>query len=245
MDERDGLSSRRRQSRRWAAAAVVLLLVGSGFLTIGLRGNHDALAAVTPASTGTPASRQGVIGPGSRGYRLHHRATGPTKPAVAYSVPVQLRIPALHLVVPLSELGLQSDGTVQVPSNPEEPGWFKLGPTPGQVGSSVILGHVDSYAGPAVFVMLRFLQPGDKIRVHLADGLVAHFVVTSVHTYPNAQFPAHRVYAPHGYSALQLVTCGGNFDTSTQSYQANVVVFSSLVRTTSADGTTLTRTQVS
>jgi hypothetical protein len=71
------------------------------------------------------------------------------------------------------------------------------------------------------------------VKVKLADGVVTHFVVTKVKTYPNAVFPAQKVYGSHGYPGLQLVTCGGNFDTSTQSYQANVVVFTSLVRTTS------------
>jgi hypothetical protein len=37
------------------------------------------------------------------------------------------------------------------------------------------------------------------------------------------------VYGSHGYSALQLVTCGGKFDTRTRSYLSNVVVYTSLV----------------
>jgi hypothetical protein len=232
MREPDRLSHSHRSSRSWAAVAVALLLVGTVCLTVGLRGNHDALAG--PPSDGATGSRIGHPIPG--GLHPAHLPSDPHGPETAYSVPVQLRIPALHMVVPLSQLGLQPDRTVEVPSNPDEPGWFKLGPTPGQIGSAVILGHVDSYAGPAVFVMLRFLQPGDTIRVHLADGVVAHFVVSAVVTYPNAQFPARKVYGSHGYSALALVTCGGDFDTATQKYQANVVVFSRLVRTTSVEG---------
>lgn len=68
----------------------------------------------------------------------------------------------------------------------------------------------------------------------LANGVVAHFVVSTVTLYPNEQFPARRVYASHGYSALQLVTCGGSFDTSTDSYQSNVVVYTSLISTNAA-----------
>ena len=49
------------------------------------------------------------------------------------------------------------DRTVQVPTNYQQPGWFKLGPSPGQVGSAVILGHVDDRRGPAVFFRLRSL----------------------------------------------------------------------------------------
>jgi sortase (surface protein transpeptidase) len=133
------------------------------------------------------------------------------------------------VAVPVSALGLNPDGTVQVPTDFQEPGWFRLGPSPGQMGSAVILGHVDSYRGPAVFFRLRSLRAGDRVEVSLADGAVAHFVVTTVAMYPKEQFPARQVYGSHGYSALQLVTCGGKFDTRTRSYLSNVVVYTSLV----------------
>ena len=133
--------------------------------------------------------------------------------------------------MPLSELGLNPNHTVQVPTNFQEPGWYKFGPSPGQIGSSVILGHVDSYLGPAVFFQLRSLRPGDPVNVTLADGVVTHFVVRQVAMYPKTNFPTLAVYGSHGYSGLQLVTCGGVFDTQTRSYLSNVVVYTSLVST--------------
>ena len=205
----------RGQSRRWWAVAVVLLLTGAGLLTLGLRGHQEPL----PGPAATP-----------------HLASGSAAPsaALARSVPVALRIPAIGVAVSLSTLGLNPDGTVQVPTNFQEPGWFRLGPSPGQVGSAVILGHVDSRQGPAVFFRLRSLRAGDKVEVSLANGMVAHFVVTTVAMYPKEQFPARQVYASRGYSALQLVTCGGQFDTNTRSYLSNVVAYTSLVATTPA-----------
>jgi hypothetical protein len=88
-----------------------------------------------------------------------------------------------------------------------------------------------------VFFRLRYLQPGDHIEVSLANGTVAHFVVNAVTMYPKQQFPAQQVYGPHGYSALQLVTCGGDFDTDTRSYLSNIVVYTTLVATTAATST--------
>ena len=157
---------------------------------------------------------------------------------VARSAPVWLNIPAIGVTVPVSQLGLNPDGTVQVPTDFQEPGWYRLGPSPGQVGSAVILGHVDSYQGPAIFFELRSLQAGDQVDVSLADGVVADFVVTSVAMYPKAQFPALQVYGTHGYSALQLVTCGGTFDAQTGHYLSNVVVYTSLLSTTPVASTT-------
>jgi len=159
-----------------------------------------------------------------------------TGPAVPRSVPVALRVPAIGVDVSLSTLGLNPDRTVQVPTDFQQPGWFGLGPSPGQTGSAVILGHVDSYKGPAVFFRIRTLRAGDQVNVSLADGAIAHFQVTAVAMYAKDQFPAQQVYAPHGGSALQLVTCGGTFDTHTRSYLSNIVAYTTLVATTPATG---------
>ena len=139
-----------------------------------------------------------------------------------------LRIPALGVSVAVGALGLNLDGTVQVPTTSQQTGWFRLGPTPGQLGSAVILGHVDSYQGPGVFFNLRTLAAGDQVDVQLADGTTAQFTVNTVGSYSKRQFPSQRVYGSHGSSALQLVTCGGAFDHQTGSYLSNIVVYSSL-----------------
>jgi LPXTG-site transpeptidase (sortase) family protein len=148
---------------------------------------------------------------------------------LARSVPVVLDIPAIGVTAPLTSLGLNPDGTVQVPSEWQEPGWYRLGPTPGQLGAAVILGHVDSVSGPAVFFRLGALQPGDTVNVTLADGVIAHFVVDAVDVYPKNSFPARSVYeASPGRVTLQLVTCTGEFDASTHHYLSNLVVYTSL-----------------
>lgn len=204
--------------------AVVLLLIAAGYLGVGLRGDEKQDPQADPAALlFAPLSVAGGTAPAP---------SGAASQVVAHSAPVALRIPAIGVAVSVSTLGLNPDGTVQVPTDFQEPGWFRLGPSPGQVGSAVILGHVDSHQGPAVFYRLRSLRPGDRVEVSLVDGVVAHFVVSTVEMYPKKQFPARQVYASHGYSALQLVTCGGTFDPHTRSYLSNVVVYTRLVGTT-------------
>ncbi|MFG2042260.1 sortase domain-bontaining protein [Dactylosporangium sp. NPDC048998] len=110
------------------------------------------------------------------------------------------------------------------------------GPTPGQRGSAVILGHVDSHRRPAVFFRLKLLRPEDRIDVGMADGAVARFAVTYVATYPKSNFWPTFVYGDHGTSALQLVTCGGEFDRDARSYLSDVVVYTALVATVPASG---------
>ena len=200
-------------------AVVVLLLIGAGFIVAGLGGNRgsDPIHGALPvAGNAAPVAAQ-------------------ARPAVAaHSVPVSLRIPALGVSSSLSQLGLNADKSPQVPTKYEEPGWYKLGPAPGQMGSAVILGHVDDKKGPAVFYKLGSLKAGDKVDVSLTDGVIVHFVVKNVATYLKAQFPSQQVYGSHGYSGLQLVTCGGKFDSATGHYLSNVVAYTTLVSTTPA-----------
>jgi hypothetical protein len=228
----------RRRSRRWWGVAIVLLLIGVGCLGVGLRGHRHPLAgpAAPPSASPSASPFAPPSAPPSAAGGARTTAPKVVRPVAARSAPVALRIPAIGLAVSVSALGLNPDGTVQVPTNFQQPGWFRLGPTPGQLGSAVILGHVDSYRGPAVFFRLRSLRAGDRVEVRLADGVVAHFVVNTVAMYPKEQFPARMVYGSHGYSALQLVTCGGTFDTHTRSYLSNVVAYTSLVATTPLHG---------
>lgn len=155
-------------------------------------------------------------------------SSSPHEP-VPFARPARLHVPALGINVSIGSLGLNSDGTAQVPATAAATGWYRFGPAPGQRGSAVILGHVDSYRGPGVFFSLRTLQPGEHIGVDLANKQHLVFVITSVQMFSKSHFPAFAVYGSHGYSGLQLVTCGGRFDTVTHSYVSNIVVFSRLM----------------
>lgn len=144
-------------------------------------------------------------------------------------MPVRIVIPAIEVAAGVDEMGLQKDKTVQVPENPMRTGWYRLGTTPGEVGSAVVLGHVDSSVGSAIFARLRDLRPGDLVIVEAAGGATSTFEVLRLATYPNDEFPAKEVYDAAGSQRLlNLVTCGGAY-TRKAGYQANVVVYTRLV----------------
>src|ERR1700683_4472230 len=160
----------RHPARKWWLIAAALVLIQSGCLLLGLQEHQHPLAGPAPSP---------------RAPKLAKVKTNPAPAKMAVlatlrSIPVELRIPAISLSVSLSTLGLNSDGTVQVPTDIQQPGWYRLGPSPGEIGSAVILGHVDSYQGPAVFFQLRTLLTGDAVNVTLADGTIAHFAVSTV-----------------------------------------------------------------
>jgi sortase family protein len=207
----------RQPSRKWGLIAAALVLTGAGCLVLGLQEHQHPLAGPVTSLRAPKAAKPSAV------------PANVAALATARSTPTELQIPAISLRVSLSTLGLNADGTVQVPTDVQQPGWYRLGPSPGEIGSAVILGHVDSYEGPGVFFNLRSLVAGNVIEVTLADGVTAQFKVTSVATYLKANFPDQAVYTSDGHSALQLVTCGGTFDTTTGHYLSNIVVFTSLV----------------
>ncbi|MGH3151353.1 MAG: class F sortase, partial [Streptosporangiaceae bacterium] len=145
------------------------------------------------------------------------------------SAPVSLTIPLIGVQTNLITLGLQSNGQLAVPPTTSVAGWYTGSPRPGSVGSSIIVGHIDSHKGPGVFYRLNTLTKGDKIYVKRADGTLAEFSVTSVQQYLKDHFPTEDVYGPVPDAELRLITCGGAFDYATRHYLSDIVVYATEV----------------
>jgi hypothetical protein len=139
-------------------------------------------------------------------------STGPSLDldrSLSRSEPVRVDIPAIGVHSKLLHLGVTADGAIQVPSlvtDADLAAWYKYSATPGQIGTSIIEGHVDDLQGPAVFFRL----------------------VTGVREFLKSSFPADTVYGQARYAALRLITCGGTFDYATGHYLSSTVVFASL-----------------
>ncbi len=158
--------------------------------------------------------------------------TASSTPAAAMTEaePVVLSIPKINLEATFEEpLGVLEDGSIQVPRGYDEVGWYKYGPTPGELGPAVILGHVDSFKGPAVFFSLGQLEIGDEISITRADGSAATFAVTELERNEQTSFPTEKVYGNLDHAGLRLVTCSGTFDKGQQRYSHNLIVYAKLV----------------
>jgi sortase (surface protein transpeptidase) len=214
--------------------ALSLMVVGAAGCSAGARSPQPVTGAAPPAT------RSAVAGATSP------PAAGPTRttevidfPVGSWrrlppSPPVRVQIPAIGVSSSLVRLGLNADGTMQVPGDYQVAGWFTGGPQPGQLGPAVIAGHVDSQTGPAVFYRLRDLRPGDEIRVVRADRRVVRFRVDSLASYPKQSLPDAEVYGATTAPVLRLITCAGTFDRARRSYRENLVVSATRV----ADGGT-------
>jgi sortase (surface protein transpeptidase) len=179
----------------------------------------EPVEPVPPTPPAVPGPVDALPGPRS--------SNTPAPTGLPRSEPTTIAIPRIKVNAKIMSVGLNGDGTVQVPSlkQAELAGWYKVGPSPGEVGNSVVVGHVDSAeTGPAVFFRLGSLKPGDEVRVTRKDGRVVRFRVDTVKSYPKKSFPSELVYGTADTARLQVVTCGGKFDKKAGSYPNNIVV---------------------
>jgi sortase (surface protein transpeptidase) len=202
---------------RWPAVPLAAMAL-AGLLLSGC----GSPAAVPSSRSGTATASKPHEPPGVAGFHSVRTYDQPAPPA-------RLQIPAIGVSTPLVRLGRLPDGTIEVPHAWNTAGWYDQGPRPGQPGPAVILGHVDSKTGPAVFYRLRELRPGDIVRVGLTDGRILLFRVQRTERYPKDKFPTEAVYFPTLDRELRLITCGGDFDYATGSYVDNIVVYATLV----------------
>jgi LPXTG-site transpeptidase (sortase) family protein len=145
------------------------------------------------------------------------------------SEPLSVHIPSVGINTNLITLGQEADGTLETPKDYGIAGWYKYSPTPGQTGPSIIVGHVDSYKGPAIFFRLKELKSGEIIEVKRKDGTTVKFKVDSVKQFQQDNFPTSEVYGNTNYPGLRLITCGGAFNRATGQYTENTVVFASRI----------------
>jgi sortase (surface protein transpeptidase) len=243
------------------AALPGLLLVGClggiGAIMVGLLtfldpsgGTAQAGGVAAPAVAqvaGMERYSPPTVGPGGPGVPLTAAAPSapPPLPAIQPAQalttdkavrPKRLQIERIGVNAPLRSVGVTKTKAIQVPplSQPQVAGWYRLGPVPGQLGPAVILGHVNTRRGPAVFSRLRELQRGDKIQVVLSDGSVAEFTVDGVEQVGKTTFPTGRVYGNVNAAGLRLITCGGVFNPKVRSYTDNIIVYATLSSTHTA-----------
>lgn len=226
--------NRRRGSHLATMATVLFIAVGCTAIGFGLWGNPPPPRPPASAAGAAPAQKPVSVTPSPEPIAVPPtpqvaRVVGPILTA---SEPTQINIPAIGVDSVLMQLGQNPDGTVQTPSLDEASpaGWYTGSPTPGAIGPSVILGHVDSRVkGRTVFYRLGEMRPGDEILVTRADATVAVFVVDGVEEYSKDNFPQFTVYGNIDHAGLRLITCGGEFNKTTRTYPDNVVVYASLV----------------
>lgn len=194
----------------WTAAAGACALAATLSLGIAIDGRRTP--PPRPATAGTVPPD-----PPSDRPRTSSKAGMPR------SVPLTVTVPRVGLTAKLRPVSLTDSGEMPLPADPSSAGWLDSSAAPGESGTAVLAGHVDTADGPAAFFELGGVKPGMRIEVRRTDGTTAGFTVDAVATYPKDQFP-DRVYAPTTDPSLRLITCTG-WDSDTETYRDNVVVY--------------------
>jgi LPXTG-site transpeptidase (sortase) family protein len=191
------LPSAHRPALSRARLATLTLLTLVSVLT-GCSADSDPTVRVAPTA---PAAASG--------------APKSERPAAdAPAAPAEVAVPSVGITSSLMELGLNTDGTVEVPPAEEgmTAGWYTGGAVPGEVGAAVIIGHNDTRFGEAVFHDLKKIKEGADITVTDKTGKALHFTVTATESVAKNAFPTEKVYGPTQERALRLITCDGDFD---------------------------------
>ncbi|MFE9839171.1 class F sortase [Streptomyces sp. NPDC005551] len=194
-----------------------------------------ALALVTHGGT-SPADMPPLPAPAHVGSQHATPApeadtrVGAARPSLPRSAPTRLLIPSIGVDAPFTDLAIGSSGRLDPPP-PDATnlvGWFAAGPSPGELGTAVVAGHLDTKTMPAVFASLSTLLPGSAVNILRRDGATASFVVDTIDHFPQDKFPNDRVYADTPDAQLRLITCGGSYDHDKKRYNENTVVFAHL-----------------
>ena len=237
-----------RGRRRLLVTALVFAALGlfaaAGGLALNGRGDEERhLGGAAEVERVLPVSSEVVIQPsGQRDVReLAPLKLGPRAGSAARKdatrvadrsslakrmpAPVKILIPAIGASAPIVPLGLNTNGTLEVPESFSVAGWFRGSAEPGEAGPAIVVGHVDSVSGPGVFYHLRALRKNDVIMIVAKDGSTIRYTVTATLAAPKSDFPTKMVYGKTAKPTLRLVTCDGAFNSSTGHYVDNYIVF--------------------
>ncbi len=220
-----------------SAAAAVLLAT----FTFGVAGCGPAVTSASPTSMqqgtlSSPAAPSASAAPPSVAPSSPAPAKAPAPPVVQgevlpASAPVSLSIPDIGLTTNLMTLAREANGEAEVPPEAvgSPAGWYKYSPTPGELGPSVILGHVNATNNPeGVFFRLHELTQGEEFSVTRADGSVAVFAVDRSEIFKKNAFPTLAVYGNTDRAEIRLITCGG-YEASSGEFTENFIVYGYLV----------------
>lgn len=221
----DTVSVPARRIRR-VAGGVLWSVVAAVFLVVTLSGGQDE----APDGRGAPYAASDAESHAPRATRSSSSASRPVGKHLPRSRPVRLLIPKISVDAPFTDLAIGRAGQLQPPPahNTNLVGWYAKGASPGETGTSIIAGHVDTTTSAAVFASLRELEKGDRFQVLRADGRKASFVVDSTETFDKDTFPSERVYGDTSRAQVRLITCAGDYDRQVKDYTANLVVFAHL-----------------
>ena len=188
--------------------------------------SRTSLRPTQPITPTRPAGSQSATAEANS--KLIQKSVGIASRPTVRLKPTFVSISDIGINEPLRPLSIGSSHQLLVPADAHDVGWWR---TNNVNSPTVMVGHVDSRTGPAVFYRLHELTPGDGVFVAFDDGSYVEYVVRKTARVSKNNFPTKDVYEL-GNGELRLITCGGSFNRRSGHYEDNVIVFASPIFTT-------------
>ena len=150
----------------------------------------------------------------------------------------RIRIPVIGVDAAVGQRFVSGD-KMQNPTGPGDVVWYDLslwdglGGAPGAGGNAVFSGHVDyvapvpwadaRYHGEGVFRHLDLLAPGDVIEIEVGGVTLRYSVVWQRHVAADSS-TGQILSADVDVDSITLITCGGEFNTTTRNYTERVII---------------------
>ncbi len=146
------------------------------------------------------------------------------------SKPRKIMLPSINVDGCIMQVDIDQYGAVAVPNNIHLAGWYTNSPLPGEKGVSIIDGHASGKYNPGIFKKIEELKKGDNFTIEFGDKATKTFEVVDVQKLSVEQ-TTKKMYEniPGVENQLNLITCGGNFDSKTNQYDKRVLIISKLL----------------
>jgi hypothetical protein len=209
--------------------AVVLAGPGGGAATAAVPGRPlTAQAPVRPVGTLDPSRTAGASpDPAGSAPRTPVKAAGQGRVGAVRDA---FRPTSLVLwdggTAPVLPAGVRADGSLVVPDNPDDVGWWTGGAQAGEAfGHIVIAGHVDSAKfGLGVLAELKTVRPGQVMTLRAGARSQRYKVVGRREVKQADLAKDGSIFRQDTAHRLVLITCGGRFDPVAHRYQDNLIV---------------------
>jgi LPXTG-site transpeptidase (sortase) family protein len=238
-----GLLARRGVIPMLGAVAVLLIIIGFAGLVLSSGNGDQPQVGAQPTRVGESAGLATTLPTPEATIDLNRPTAvivrNPEVPAPGAEGD-RFIISRFGINAPVSYKAVGPDGVMPDPNGPDDVAfydfstWQGLGGFPGQGGNVVVSGHVDSgrvackngtVPAPcqAVFWDIGKLMRGDEVEFHVG-GEIFRYRVTSNQAVHAVTADWNAIVASTAEETITMITCGGNFNPQTRTYDHRQVV---------------------
>jgi len=193
---------------------ILTILIGVGLALYQQHQNTQATKVTAATGTRAPA----VTKPTANAFNDY---------AVPPDAPRYIYIPKINVKAIVRPLGITKTGQIDAPNNVYDAGWFTQSSKPGQLGATLVDGHISSWQTHGIFYNLKDLKPGNTVILERGDGVKISYQVIKSQTYSYNNVDMAAVLSPiqPDTPGLNLITCSGAVIKGTNEFNERLVVF--------------------